>query len=319
MSGDKKVKDAKEREMTFHEKVYEDMKEKIKSNEKKTVPKEASAREDTTVHPEARSSGAQDVRAVKKLTLKARRGEKFEKVFEEEANELGTKRAREDQREREAVEVECDEEVDEDGDLDLNWVEFAMNIDGVDYVQDINVEKFISEDTEREIMEAFDDVTGLAIDVTKTRAARGEEIRYIESHGIWEVVPVEKCWKHLGKAPISGRWVDVQKGDDVRSRYVGRDFKPKGEGPRAEIFASMPPLEAKKILFSLAASQLGSVRKKKLLFIDVKKAHMNAVCKEWAFVDLPEEIHREGLLCSAEVLAIRHEAGCQGMGRGICL
>ena len=83
-------------------------------------------------------------------------------------------------------------------------------------------------------------------------------------------------------------------GEEVPSRYVGRDFKPKGEGPRAEIFASMPPLEAKEILFSLAASQKGSTRKKKLLFVDVKKAHMNAVCKEWAFVELPEEVHVEG-------------------------
>ena len=56
----------------------------------------------------------------------------------------------------------------------------------------------------------------------------------------------------------------------------------------------MPPLEAKKILFSMAASQQGKSRKKKLLFVDVKKAHMNATCKEWAFVELPEELHRDG-------------------------
>ena len=56
----------------------------------------------------------------------------------------------------------------------------------------------------------------------------------------------------------------------------------------------MPPLEAKKILFSRAASQIGSVRKKKLLFIDIKKAHMNAVCEEWAFIELPEEIRKKG-------------------------
>jgi hypothetical protein len=119
-------------------------------------------------------------------------------------------------------------------------------------------------------------------------------MNYIETRGIWEVVPVKKCWDNLGRGPTSGRWVDVKKGDDVRSRYVGRDFKPKGDGPNAEIFASMPPLEAKKILFSMAASQQGSVRKKKLLFVDVKKAHMNAICKEWAFVELPEELHRDG-------------------------
>ena len=57
----------------------------------------------------------------------------------------------------------------------------------------------------------------------------------------------------------------------------------------------MPPLEAKKILFSRAASQKGSTRKKKLLFIDMKKAHMNAICNQWAFIELPEEIREEGM------------------------
>ena len=124
--------------------------------------------------------------------------------------------------------------------------------------------------------------------------ARKEEIDFIEAHGAWERVPISMCYEKTGKGPTSGKWVDVQKEAGVRSRYVGRDFKPKGEDPRAEIFASMPPLEAKKILFSRAASQVGQARKKKLLFIDIKKAHMNAVCKEWAFVELPEEIREEG-------------------------
>ena len=125
------------------------------------------------------------------------------------------------------------------------------------------------------------------------RKARKEEIDFIEVHGTWERVPISMCYEKTGKGPTSGKWVDVQKETEVRSRYVGRDFKPRGEDPRAEIFASMPPLEAKKSLFSRAASQVGQARKKKLLFIDIKKAHMNAVCKEWVFVELLEEI-REG-------------------------
>jgi hypothetical protein len=161
-------------------------------------------------------------------------------------------------------------------------------------LKDVNVEKLVEAGDEIDVLEAFDDVTGLNSNVKKLRAARREEIDYIEEKGIWEKVPLQKCWDKLGRGPTTGKWVDVQKGEDVRSRYVGRDFKPKGEGPRAEIFASMPPLEAKKVLFSRAASQSGERRKKKLLFIDVKKAHMNAVCREWAFVDLPEEIHEEG-------------------------
>jgi len=75
---------------------------------------------------------------------------------------------------------------------------------------------------------------------------------------------------------------------------VGRDFKPKGEQERADIFASMPPWEAKKLLFSLAASQVGEPRVRKLLFVDATKAHVNGVCEVDAFIDLPPEAHEEG-------------------------
>jgi len=37
-------------------------------------------------------------------------------------------------------------------------------------------------------------------------------MNYIETRGIWEVVPVKKCWDNLGRGPTSGRWVDVKKG-----------------------------------------------------------------------------------------------------------
>ena len=58
------------------------------------------------------------------------------------------------------------------------------------------------------------------------------------------------------KGPISVRWVDVNKGTkespNVRCRMVARDFKPKGEKDGEDLFAAMPPLEAKKSLFRLA-------------------------------------------------------------------
>ena len=199
------------------------------------------------------------------------------------------------------LEDDEEEEKDGDGDLNLNWVEFAMKVQGVEMSKEVNVEKFAinveefaDHEIREDILEAFDDVSGERMSYDGVQKARREEITFIETKGIWERVPVSMCWEKLGRAPTSGKWVDVQKETGPRSRYVGRDFKPKGEGPRAEIFASMPPLEAKKILFSRAASQAGERRKRKLLFIDIKKAHMNAVCQEWAFIELPEEIREEG-------------------------
>ena len=60
----------------------------------------------------------------------------------------------------------------------------------------------------------------------------------------------------------------------------------------------MPPLEAKRMLFRMAAVKCREEpeKKYKLLFIDVKKAHLNGKLKEdqWAFVSLPDEL-RGGL------------------------
>jgi len=112
----------------------------------------------------------------------------------------------------------------------------------------------------------------------------------MQTRGIWEVVDVNDCWVALGRAPTTVKWVDTKK----RSRLVGRDFKPKGEQERADIFASMPPWEAKKLLFSLAASQVGQERVRKLLFVDATKAHVNGVCEVDAFIDLPPEAYEPG-------------------------
>ena len=53
--------------------------------------------------------------------------------------------------------------------------------------------------------------------------------------------------------PTTTKWVDRTKKDDngkvfFRYRLVARDFKP--EGPRDDLFAAMPPLEAKKGWFA---------------------------------------------------------------------
>ena len=57
---------------------------------------------------------------------------------------------------------------------------------------------------------------------------------------------------------------------------VARDFKPKHEGPRDDLFAAMPPLEAKKALFAFVAGMREKRRAQghdevKLMFVDVKK------------------------------------------------
>ena len=41
----------------------------------------------------------------------------------------------------------------------------------------------------------------------------------------------------------------------IRSRLVARDFKPSGDDGREDLFAAMPPLEAKKLLFRMAIAE----------------------------------------------------------------
>jgi hypothetical protein len=133
---------------------------------------------------------------------------------------------------------------------------------------------------------ALDDVHGGVLDIGKVREARAEEVVYMQSKGIWKEVPTQKCWDKTGKAPVTVKWVDTEKlGGVVRSRLVARDFKPRGEKEREDLFAATPPLELLKAQLSRAASKRG----RKVLVIDVKKAHLYPKCEGEVFIELPPE------------------------------
>ena len=159
------------------------------------------------------------------------------------------------------------------------------------------------EPEDEELQDAWGDVDGRSIDVKLVRAARKEEMEFAKKIPVYEEVELEECWNRMGKPPISTKWVDHDKGrggeTDVRSRWVARDFKGKGDKDREDLFAGMPPLEAKKALFKMAAARMkgkGTRRgkKMKIMFIDVRKAHLNGVCNEEVYVELPEEAEAPG-------------------------
>ena len=135
------------------------------------------------------------------------------------------------------------------------------------------------------------------LDGEKVAEARTEEIQYMEGLGMFVPSSREECVAKTGKQPITTKWVDVNKGTSqeeiIRSRLVARDFKIKGEAARFDLFAAMPPLEAKRMLLQMAVrrSRDRPTRKYKLMFIDVKKAHLNGEIPEdvWVFVELPSE------------------------------
>ena len=139
----------------------------------------------------------------------------------------------------------------------------------------------IKEDRKR--IEHEEDQKIFAYNVEK---ARKEEVGYMLKGRVWVERPVEECWQKTGKAPVSVRWVDTDKGVDgwvdVRSRLVARDFKGKGGGKEKEdsLYASTPPLEALRMLCSKAAAPGRNARRRKMLFMDARKAHLNPKCAE---------------------------------------
>ena len=71
------------------------------------------------------------------------------------------------------------------------------------------------------------------------------------------MLQIGECRQVTGKPPVTVRWVDVSKGDDVnpnaRLRLVARRIRQAGE---EAIFAPTPPLEALRIIISVAATDL---------------------------------------------------------------
>ena len=147
---------------------------------------------------------------------------------------------------------------------------------------------------------ATDDRSGRPIGVELVKEARAEEVTFMESLPIWEMSSLEECRARTGKDAISTKWIDTGKGRDgevlIPSRLIARDFKSKHAANDVNVFAAMPPLEAKRLLFRMAMVS-GAVEgdekqgPMKLMFVDVKNAHLSGRLKdfEFAFVSLPKE------------------------------
>ena len=143
--------------------------------------------------------------------------------------------------------------------------------------------------------EFHDDRTGKPLDAGRVRAAREEEVKELERR-VYVTANVTECWEKTGKRPIGVRWVDIEKGFGVhRSRLVAKDFRPKSKvNDREGLYAATPPLEMVKFLIMRAAmrSKQGEIRK--VMFIDIGKAHLYAPIEGEVFVDLPPERAEEG-------------------------
>ena len=114
-----------------------------------------------------------------------------------------------------------------------------------------------------------------------------EELKALEKHGTWEVVPRPK-----GVKPITSKWVYKIKLDSnnqpvrFKARLVARGFEQKEGIDYEETFAPVVKLKSLKILLAIAAAQDLEVRQ-----MDFDNAFLNAELSHDVYMELPKGSH----------------------------
>ena len=187
----------------------------------------------------------------------------------------------------------------------------------------------------------LDSLTGQPLDPELVRKARQEELKYFKDKGVWTKKPRQEAYQRMGKAPISVKWIDVNKGDNItpkyRSRLVAREIRRAGEDP---IFAPTPPLESLRTVLSLAMTDLEgddkhirdgiSEERTQIMVIDISRAYFNASKGEDGdpkYVELPDEdpdkekglcgmlnVHMYGTRAAADGWHGEYSATLKGLG-----
>ena len=173
-----------------------------------------------------------------------------------------------------------------------------------------------------------DDLTGQVLRDDLVLQARMKELELFHAKGVWIKVPRDRARAVTGRNPITGRWVDVNKGDEIepkyRSRLVARQLKALDRSG-ASYFAPAPPLEALRTILSMAMTRCGkhqpiwdplSPKRTQLSFVDVARAYFNAKVDREAspcFVELPPEDKDCGQKCGE---LVRHMYGTRPAADG---
>ena len=125
---------------------------------------------------------------------------------------------------------------------------------------------------------------------------------------VWHLAEPSDTRKLKDSKTVRSRWVLCNKGDaaspDVRARLVACEVN-YGTTTEASFYAATPPLEAKKILFAKYADEpvrLG--KQQRISFVDIKKAHFNALPKRNIFMSLPKELGLPGHWVAKQVRCV---------------
>ena len=115
------------------------------------------------------------------------------------------------------------------------------------------------------------------------KAARHTELEYIESGGVWQVVP--RFSLEPGVPVIRGRWVDISQGDEASSRcHVVKAIR---RGPKgslcAEFFAAVPSRNCSQFLLALACTERFFKQGRGASQSNCRKSCANLKCRRLAF------------------------------------
>ena len=67
-----------------------------------------------------------------------------------------------------------------------------------------------------------DDISGQVLKDCLVREARSKELEYFNGNGVWRKCNFADAFANSGHRPISVRWVDVNKGDELNPEYRSR-------------------------------------------------------------------------------------------------
>ena len=103
--------------------------------------------------------------------------------------------------------------------------------------------------------------------------ARQQNMTEAQAHKTYTKVPTNECHDVTGEEPVGTKWLEVNKGDedefDIRAQLVAQEFS---QGKLGTIFASTPPVEAKKALVSLPVQVLCTTTDG--ILIRIKRAYL---------------------------------------------
>ena len=139
---------------------------------------------------------------------------------------------------------------------------------------------------------ATDDVHGGELPPQLVLEARHRELQYLRDRKVYTYASFREAIQRTGKPPLRLKWIDTNKGDSqaprCRSRLVCTEVKPKGA---ESVFSATPPLETLRALVAKAAcdNPAHDPDPRKLLLVDVSRAHFYADATREVYIRLPEE------------------------------